>query len=177
MDDRFDFILASDYIMSGYNHYEYIEGTYKALGQDGSNFNGALRISGNSAVPSNVAQSLYNMSDHLPVYMEIKVDQDLGEPLSAEETVYTPQIAITNPVIDQLSIFMDLKQTYDLRIEIISLKGEIMYAESYRQVTGIFNPKISLSSLKPGLYIINIQDGLKSIYSNKIVIHRKFNEL
>jgi len=172
MDDRFDFILASDYIMSGYNHYEYIEGTYKALGQDGSNFNGALRISGNSAVPSTVAQALYNMSDHLPVYMEIKVDQDLGEPLSAEEIENSPQINISNPVSEELNIYMNLKQKTDLRIEIISLSGEKLFTEYYQQISGVFNPTISVSSLNQGLYIVNILDGLKLIYTGKIVISR-----
>jgi len=172
MDDRFDFILASDYIMSGYDHYEYIEGTYKALGQDGSNFNGALRISGNSAVPSTVAQALYNMSDHLPVYMELKVDQDLGEPLSVEEIEHSPHINISNPVSDELNIYINLKQKTDLRIEIISLSGEKVFTEYYQQISGMFNPTISVSSLNQGLYIVNILDELKSIYTGKIVISR-----
>ena len=43
MDDRFDFILASNEIMKNVDKIEYISGTYKALGQDGNRFNGSIR--------------------------------------------------------------------------------------------------------------------------------------
>jgi hypothetical protein len=75
MDDRFDFILASDYIMNGTQKVEYVPGSYKVVGQDGSSFNSSLNVSTNTSVPANVAMALYNMSDHLPVYLELKIDQ------------------------------------------------------------------------------------------------------
>ncbi|MDX9694281.1 MAG: T9SS type A sorting domain-containing protein [Bacteroidales bacterium] len=75
MDDRFDFILASDYIMNGTQKVAFVSGSYKAIGQDGNAFNSSINISTNTSVPSSVAQALYNMSDHLPVYLELKVDQ------------------------------------------------------------------------------------------------------
>lgn len=75
MDDRFDFILASDYIMNGTQKVAFVPGSYKAIGQDGNAFNSSINISTNTSVPSTVAQALYNMSDHLPVYLELKVDQ------------------------------------------------------------------------------------------------------
>lgn len=75
MDDRFDFILASDYIMNGTEKVLYVPNSYKAIGQDGNSYNNSINISNNATVPATVAQALYNMSDHLPVYLELKVDQ------------------------------------------------------------------------------------------------------
>jgi len=75
MDDRFDFILASDYIMNGTQKIQYVPNSYKVIGQDGSSFNNSLNATSNTSVPTDVAQALYNMSDHLPVYLELKIDQ------------------------------------------------------------------------------------------------------
>jgi hypothetical protein len=79
MDDRFDFILASNDIMSGNKNLKYIDESYTTIGQDGSAFDVALNTTSNSSVPNEVAQALYKMSDHLPVYLELEVSQDAAE--------------------------------------------------------------------------------------------------
>ncbi|MCD4665582.1 MAG: hypothetical protein K8R68_09950, partial [Bacteroidales bacterium] len=77
LDDRFDFILASDEIINGTNQIIYIPGSYWALGQDGLHFNNALLDSPtNTSVPIGVLNSLFHMSDHLPVVMELKIDNN-----------------------------------------------------------------------------------------------------
>jgi hypothetical protein len=73
MDDRFDFILASQYIMTGRGSIQYIPGTYKAIGQDGKRFDGRLDTPQNNSAPAAVIDALYNMSDHLPVVMQIEI--------------------------------------------------------------------------------------------------------
>jgi len=79
MDDRFDFILASDEIINGTDLIQYIQGSYWALGQDGNHFNDALLDPPeNTSVPLGVLNALYNMSDHLPVVMNLKVDNSTG---------------------------------------------------------------------------------------------------
>jgi hypothetical protein len=93
MDDRFDFILASDYIMNGTQKVKYVPGSYKAVGQDGSSFNSSLNVTSNTSVPSNVAMALYNMSDHLPVYLELKIDQTSVSDLNISNIYTNP----TNP--------------------------------------------------------------------------------
>ena len=62
--------------MNGTNHFKYIKDSYKTIGQDGSSFNGPLNTSSNSVVPSNVAQALYGMSDHLPVYVKLEYQHE-----------------------------------------------------------------------------------------------------
>ncbi|MFP4023578.1 MAG: endonuclease/exonuclease/phosphatase family protein [Thiohalospira sp.] len=79
MDDRFDFILASNDIITGNKNLKYIDGSYTTIGQDGSSFDVALNTTSNSSVPNDVAQALYKMSDHLPVYLELEVGQDAAE--------------------------------------------------------------------------------------------------
>lgn len=75
MDDRFDIILVGEDIMSGANNLYYIPESYHAMGQDGVRFNKSLINSPiNTEEPEDVIESLYWMSDHLPVRMDILVN-------------------------------------------------------------------------------------------------------
>lgn len=71
MDDRFDQILLSASILSGDGGLQYIEGTYRALGQDGMRFNGSLIDPPNESEPEELIMALYQMSDHLPVVLQM----------------------------------------------------------------------------------------------------------
>ncbi|HSH52251.1 MAG TPA: T9SS type A sorting domain-containing protein, partial [Bacteroidales bacterium] len=108
-DDRFDFILASNDIMSGTKNLQYIDHSYTTIGQDGSFFDNALNITTNTNVPVKVAQALYNMSDHLPVYLELEVDQNATS-LSISNVSFIPE----NPGSNQnVSVFADLTDKAD----------------------------------------------------------------
>jgi len=106
MDDRFDFILASDYIINGTHKVTYVPNSYKAIGQDGSSFNNSINTTTNTSVPSNVAQALYSMSDHLPVYLELKIDQTSVNYLNIYNIYYTPS---TPNSLNSTSIYAALK--------------------------------------------------------------------
>lgn len=73
MDDRFDFILCGKEVMDGTYGVRYIEGTYNALGQDSRRFNGNIKNPASNIIPSSVSNALYEMSDHLPVIMDVSV--------------------------------------------------------------------------------------------------------
>lgn len=75
MDDRFDFIIPTPDVISGTQRVRYVPGSYKALGNDGNHFNGALTTLPNGVVPDSIALALHDMSDHLPVVMKIAVEQ------------------------------------------------------------------------------------------------------
>lgn len=72
MDDRFDFILSTGGCMNGRFGMRNLTSTYKALGNDGNHFNGALTTLPNGVVPDSIALALHDMSDHLPVLMDIE---------------------------------------------------------------------------------------------------------
>jgi hypothetical protein len=74
LDDRFDFIFTSEDLFTYSNGAKYIEGSYRAVGQDGLHFNQSL-VSGplNEQEPMEILTCLQNMSDHLPIYMEIEL--------------------------------------------------------------------------------------------------------
>ena len=75
MDDRFDFILTTNDLLSPSSNVHYITDTYKALGNDGLHFNKNLTdLPLSTTVPDYVTSALFNMSDHLPVVMELAVN-------------------------------------------------------------------------------------------------------
>ncbi|RMG77462.1 MAG: T9SS C-terminal target domain-containing protein [Bacteroidetes bacterium] len=78
MDDRFDFILVSEDInTTGYNGVKYVSNSYHPIGQDGLRYDQSVISPANQDVPQDIATALYYMSDHLPVKMEVVLDNNL----------------------------------------------------------------------------------------------------
>jgi hypothetical protein len=73
MDDRFDFILCGKEVLDNKYGVRYIDGSYKALGQDSRRFNGNIKQPASNIIPAEVSNALYEMSDHLPVLMDVAV--------------------------------------------------------------------------------------------------------
>ena len=73
MDDRFDFIMASQSLMDVNSPIHYSGNTYEALGNTGDCYNGTiLDCSENNPLPPEILTALYHMSDHLPVVMQLE---------------------------------------------------------------------------------------------------------
>jgi hypothetical protein len=73
-DSRFDFLLTSPSIINNEDNIEYMANTYKAVGNNGSILNLSVNSSSNtSGLPAATLNSLFFMSDHLPVMMDVKI--------------------------------------------------------------------------------------------------------
>lgn len=70
LDDRFDLILMS-YALESSNELIFKTGSYFAYGNDGQHFNKAINDGINGVVSSEIANALYEASDHLPVLIEL----------------------------------------------------------------------------------------------------------
>ena len=76
MNNRYDHLLLNRPIMNGYKNIQYIAGSYKVVGQDGLHYNQAINASPtNNSVPPNVLNSLYLMSEHLPVAVKLIISK------------------------------------------------------------------------------------------------------
>ncbi len=69
LDDRFDFIFSS-YQLNNASGLEYVDDTITPFGNDGEHFNLSINDGTNSVVSPEVADALYNASDHLPVFAD-----------------------------------------------------------------------------------------------------------
>lgn len=147
MDDRFDYILFSDDIVTGDNGVRFINSSYHPIGQDGQRWNSSLIIPTNNSEPSNVINALYYMSDHLPIYMEVEVGGDLGITEKAASVNIYP-----NPADDNLTLTAsDVIGAYTL----CDLQGRVVLKGEMNQMSG----KLDLANVAPGTYYLSFELG------------------
>lgn len=98
-DDRFDFILANDSVLCS-GRMDYLTSTYQAGGNDGSIFNLGVDNVANTSVPDTVKNALYNMSDHLPVFMDVQITLPTPITLAVELLAFNAQLADGRVLLD-----------------------------------------------------------------------------
>lgn len=159
MDDRFDFILASASIMNNDHRMAYIPGSYHALGQDGRHFNNALTgAPQNTTVPQDVLHALYDMSDHLPVCMDLAVESHLG----VAEPMHAGYIEVLNPVSDALRINVKIPVHGKVSVQVFTLRGKPVKAYMLRSPAGMIH--LPVDGLSAGTYFVRLatQRGLSN---------------
>ena len=155
LDDRFDFILMADEIKFSYNHLRYVNNSYHAVGNDGRHFNQSVDQGYNSAVPAEVAEALYDGSDHLPVTMKIAVDVKLGLE-DNQEAVFQASIA-PNPASETAKVSFFNPTQGQVQFELYSLQGQLMQRESAEFGEGSQQFELSLQGLTKGFYLLRIR--------------------
>ena len=122
LDDRFDIILVSPYIYYGSDRIHLVEGSYHALGQDGERFNGTVLSPANNSVPNQVANALYQQSDHLPVIMDMAIDAHVG----VREREHDFFVKVVNPVRETLQIELQSNEASRYTIELFTMDGRLL---------------------------------------------------
>lgn len=145
MDDRFDFIFISDEVKNGTDKVSYLDGSYLSVGQDGNFFNSSVNSGVNSAVPDDIANALFYMSDHLPVYMEMVIDFPVG--IQEVQEIVNGYRMVSNNELQLL-----LEEGVELNRKMIyNLSGQVMLTSTNRSVN------VSLDGLSAGVYILHIE--------------------
>lgn len=151
MDDRLDFILCNQRLMQGSRRMTCLSQTYKAIGQDGQRFNQDINTGRNFAVSTEIANALYEVSDHLPVYVELAV----GSLSYVRTSLSEHQIQVTNP------------SNKELKMAFQGLEGETLQMELYNNKAQQLAIKTSLcnhplerliweTDLAPGFYVLKV---------------------
>ena len=154
LDDRFDFILMADEIAFSYNHLRYVQGSYHAVGNDGHHFNMSVNQGNNSSVPAEVAEALFDASDHLPVTMKIAVDAHLGVEDHEAQSLYAS--VAPNPASDKAFVQFFNPTQGDVQFELYSLQGQLMASASSHFDSGSQQFELSLNGLTKGFYMLRI---------------------
>ena len=160
LDDRFDIILVSPYIYYGSDRIHLIEGSYHALGQDGMRFNGSILSPANNAIPNDVANALFQQSDHLPVIVDLAVDAHVG--------VREPQadhfVRVTNPVRETLEMELQSVEAGRYTITLFAMDGRNL--ATYHEDLDVGVHKLSFPfPYGKGAYLAHIQreNGRKTV--------------
>ena len=155
LDDRFDFILMADEIAFSYNHMRYVQGSYHAVGNDGYHFNQSVNQGYNSSVPAEVAEALFDGSDHLPVTMKIAVDVKLGVENHEAHSLYAT--VAPNPASDKAVVSFFNPSQGQVQFELYSLQGQLVQYEAAAFGEGAQQFELSLKGLTKGFYLLWIR--------------------
>jgi len=172
LDDRFDFI----FIKKGLNdtaEIEYIEGSYRAYGNDGNHFNQAINEGENDSVSSYIADCLFNASDHLPVYADFvsltqsgSVEEVFASPLSfniKQKTSHSWQLtfSIAEQTYLNISIYNITGQKVKTLADTIFSKGNYHITWEGENQSG--------KKVPCGIYFLELRT-VTAVYSNKLVL-------
>lgn len=152
VDDRFDFIMMSENFINN-TRFSYINGTYKAYGNNGDCLNKDVNDTASVGVYSQTLRNqLYNMSDHMPVVMQFQVNENL----STKEVSMKPLMWFesSNKTDSELyvGVNLDLLKSTQTTLSIYNTLGELVTSIPVRSKSVV----ISIEDFASGLYFIKM---------------------
>lgn len=166
MDDRFDFIMINKVINDQTAKVSYLDDSYWALGQDGERLNGSIADPPNTSLPAYMIDALLGMSDHLPVIMDLVIDNPFG----VDDVYFTSamKVSFSNPVKNNLKLWIETDAPGMAEVMIVSLSGTMVHKQ-YMMLDRSNTFSISLDSIPSGMYFLRIQQE-KTSYTGKVVV-------
>lgn len=151
LDDRFDMMLISDVMNSEANNITYIEDSYKAWGNNANCFNSNINSADCSGVFSlELREWLYQMSDHLPVVMDLKINDEF---LSTNSYDFSNSVTFISGNI--VSKVLDLKFSSELLYKTTRIYNTLGQ-EVFNFIVYDINETIDTSTMSSGIYYIKV---------------------
>ncbi|RKY91698.1 MAG: hypothetical protein DRQ01_07320 [Ignavibacteriae bacterium] len=157
MDDRFDMMLFSQAV-SDTGGITYVTDSYIPFGNDGQHLNNSINDPPFNIITQQVADALYNASDHLPVY----ADFDFGfvsdvEIITADEMNYLLKQNYPNPFNPTTKIQFNIAEIGFVTLKIYDLLGnEITTLVNEEKPAGSYKVDFDGSELPSGIYIYRL---------------------
>lgn len=167
LDDRFDFILMADEIKFGYRNIRYVTNSYKAVGNDALHFNMSINQNYNYAVPRDVANALFECSDHLPVTMKLSVNAHLN--VNDYESPFQAQVA-PNPAKNLCQLRFFNPEEGKVSVDLYNIQGQLMKHLEEGFDAGSQSMDIPLNGMTPGFYLMRLSDATNRGETVKIVV-------
>lgn len=165
LDDRFDFIFTSGNLLDINHEVHYINGTYQAFGNNGNCFNEDISDTSCSGTFSqNIRNLLWNMSDHLPVIMDLEFNQNFlnTTTFSQSNIIQLPEGNVVNN-----QIIIEVSEIYRSEIKTLYIYNTL--GQQIKTID-VLNSKLSVSvdDMPNGIYILKANAGntLKFVVSH-----------
>jgi hypothetical protein len=146
----------ADEIKYSYKHLRYVPNSYKAIGNDGYHFNQNINQGYNYVVPAEVAQALFDCSDHLPVTMKIFTDVP-GLGLDESEVTTLEASVAPNPASDVTMVNFFNPSAGLVQFELYSLQGQLVQRQSEHFGNGAQQVELDLQDVSQGFYLLRIR--------------------
>ena len=158
-DDRFDFILTSSNMLTNSDIY-YVDNSYEVYGNN-ANFNCYNQSINSSNCDGDdynqiIRNALYNMSDHLPVTLELQLNETLNNKDVSDDIGF--QIMGPNLISEQLHVKITTNQAQFLVI--YNTLGQVVTTLKIDQLGVVI---IDVSKLSSGIYYLTSKTNLSSI--------------
>ncbi|QCX39770.1 T9SS type A sorting domain-containing protein [Aureibaculum algae] len=152
IDDRFDFILISDNLKNS-STLKYTPDSYKAFGNNGNCYNKSINDpTCTGTFNQEIREALYNMSDHLPVVMQLETDKTLATNNLTHTADYL-KFKNGNVVKDYFSLDVNAR-IFDKQIVIYNSMGQKIKSVILNEE----NENIDATNLTSGIYYIKLQN-------------------
>jgi hypothetical protein len=161
LDDRFDFILVSQSLKS-LGGVDYVEGTYRAYGNDGQHFNQQI-VNPPYPISEQIAFALHDVSDHLPVVAEFDFgvvnDIETIDPSTLSFYLYQNY---PNPFNPSTKISFTIPATVSggnqfVNLSIYDVLGrEVARLINEQKVPGVYEVEFNAGNLPSGVYIYRL---------------------
>ncbi len=154
LDDRFDFVMLTPNMLEPSARLRFVNGTYENIGNSGNCFNQLLTSCTGGGVPQFIRHALWQMSDHLPVKLEISVDLPFATSTDiAKEELQ--ELKGANAVRDELRLQLPRYATPGQAYQVYNLMGQKLM-----QGVTVDAHQLSLqvSHLPTGWYLLHINE-------------------
>ncbi len=151
LDDRFDFIFVSDNILNSSHDVHYVDGSYQAYGNNGNCFNEDISdtsCSGNFS--QNLRNLLWNMSDHLPIVMDLEFEQNF---LTIQSNIDEDIISFPNGNLVQEYLSISINPNYKNKIDKLYFYNTLGQQIKMLSVDNT-TLQISLDGFSSGIYFL-----------------------
>lgn len=153
MDDRFDFILLSGN-MFGDGDFAYWPGSYSSLGNTGDCFNDGILDCDEGSYPEYLLRSLFNMSDHLPVYLELLINEAVPNESLAARKAASWSVINSFGGDGQLSIWLDSPLSSSSDLHLYDQCGRLVRSEKMVVSAGLQQYSYDMAGLPSGTYFL-----------------------
>jgi hypothetical protein len=152
LDDRFDFIMLSENMLSN-SDIHYVSNSYQNYGNNGNCYNKRIDDTDcNGSFDQNLRDLLYDMSDHLPVTLKIETNQTLA---TQNDIVNKNLIQFNygNIINDALSLSIN-ESIINKTLYIYNSIGQKVFETKLKST----HSEIDISSLSEGIYLIKLDN-------------------
>lgn len=167
MDDRFDFIMATDALMNSISPIHYTPNSYLALGNNGSCYNQNITdCDEDNEVPMYILNALYHMSDHLPVVMELQSDLALN----SSDITQKKENKIIGSTLQYGEARFNLvcEKSAFVKFAVIDSSGRFVYENE--QLVNAPRSSIRLPEMNPGVYHLRVKMNEGSVITKTFII-------
>ena len=167
MDDRFDFIMATDALMNSISPIHYTPNSYLALGNNGSCYNQNITdCDEDNEVPMYILNALYHMSDHLPVVMELQSDLALN----SSDITQKKENKIIGSTLQYGEARFNLvcEKSAFVKFAVIDASGRFVYENE--QLVNAPRSSIRLPEMNPGVYHLRVKMNEGNVITKTFII-------